>query len=406
MLRRRGDEAIGSSMRILQVHTRYREPGGEDAVVSAEAGLLARAGHEVVPYVAENPTGALPTATSLALSAWNPRAAIALRQAVRRVRPDVAHVHNTWYALSPSVVGALAAAEVPVVATLHNYRLLCANALLFRDGRPCEDCVGTNPWPGVRHRCYRGSAAASAAAAGMIAANRALRTWNRHVRLFLALNDFARDRFVRGGLPAHKIRVKQNFVADPGPRRQPPSASGTVLYVGRLSAEKGVATVLEAWRTELAVRPLELLVVGDGPLRAELERTAPPNVRFLGRVAPSEVRHLMLSSRALLLPSVWYEGQPIAALEALASGLPVVASRLGGIPSLLELADERWLPAPGDPSSWSQALGLLGDGAEVDRTGAQLRRRYEAHFSEQVGLRLLEEAYLDARDGVARHGVW
>jgi glycosyltransferase involved in cell wall biosynthesis len=392
-------------MRILQVHTRYREPGGEDAVVRAEAELLSQAGHDVVPYVAENPTGALPTATSLAVSAWNPMAAMALRQAARRVRPDIAHVHNTWYALSSSALAALDGAEVPVVVTLHNYRLLCSNALLFRDGRPCEDCVGTSPWPGVRHRCYRGSLVASAAAAGAIAANRGLRTWDRHVRLFLALNEFARDRFVRGGLPAHKIRVKQNFVADPGPRQQPPSSSGTVLYVGRLSAEKGVATVLEAWRAELAAGPLELLVVGDGPLRDELERTAPPNVRFHGRAAPSEVRRLMLQSRALVLPSVWYEGQPIAALEALASGLPVLASRVGGIPSLLEPAGERWLPAPGDPSSWAQALRMLRDGDGLDRTGAQLRRHYEAQFSERVGLRLLEEAYLDARGGFARHRV-
>jgi glycosyltransferase involved in cell wall biosynthesis len=386
-------------MRILQVHTRYREPGGEDVVARAEAELLSRAGHEVVVHVAENPTGAVPTAASLAVSAWNPVAALALRAAVRRARPDVAHVHNTWYALSASAVAALDAADVPVVMTLHNYRLMCANALLFRDGRPCEDCVGTSPWYGVRHRCYRGSLLASAAAASSIAANNALKTWHRHVRLFLALNEFTRGRYIDGGFPAHKIRVKPNFVADPGPRERPPSASTTVLFAGRLSREKGLKVVLDAWRT--LGEGLELLVVGDGPLRPELEHAAPPRVRFAGQVPPEEVERLMLGSRALVFPSIWYEGQPMVVLQALASGLPVLASNLGGNPSLLAPAGERWLAAPGDPAAWARALRDLLDGHEVDRAGARLRQLYEDRFSEPVARRLLENAYATARRGVA-----
>jgi hypothetical protein len=158
-------------LRVLQVHTHYREEGGEDSVVRAEAELLRSAGHDVVVHQARNPSGALATGASLAMSPWNPLAAREVRRLAERVRPDVAHVHNTWYALSPSVLAALSAAAVPVVMTLHNYRLLCANAQLFRDGRPCEDCVGSHPWHGVRHRCYRGSALASAPAAATIAFN-------------------------------------------------------------------------------------------------------------------------------------------------------------------------------------------------------------------------------------------
>jgi glycosyltransferase involved in cell wall biosynthesis len=385
-------------MRILQVHTRYRETGGEDMVVDAEAALLTRAGHEVVPYAAENPVGVVSTATSLAMSAWNPVSALKLQSAVRRVRPDVAHVHNTWYALSSSVLSALQGTGVPVVMTLHNFRLLCANALLFRDGRPCRDCVGAGPWSGIRHRCYRGSFVASAAAAGAIAANRTLGTWHRHVQLFLALSQFARGQFIQGGIPANKIRIKENFVADPGPRDRPPSASGTILYVGRLSPEKGIATVLDAWRLLEDMR-LELVIVGSGPLRSELQHAAPPNVVFKGHVASSEVRRLMLGSRALVLPSISYEGQPMAVLEALASGLPVLASRLGGNGALLEPAGPRWLPMPGDAVSWTRGLELLQDDAQVDHTGARLRRLYEDRFSEQIGLQRLEEVYLQARNG-------
>jgi glycosyltransferase involved in cell wall biosynthesis len=387
-------------MKILQVHTRYREPGGEEVVARAEAELLTRAGHEVFIHAAENPTGVVPTAASLAVSAWNPAAAVALRSTVRRVRPDVAHVHNTWYALSASAVTVLDGAGVPVVMTLHNYRLLCANALLFRDGRPCEDCVGTNPWHGLRHRCYRGSVLASAAAAGSIAANRAFRTWDRHVRLFLALNEFARGQYIQGGFPAHKIRVKPNFVGDPGPRERPPSASRTVLYVGRLSREKGLEVLLDAWRT-VGDERLELVVVGDGPLRAQLERASPPNVRFIGQVPPGEVERLMLRSRTLVFPSIWYEAQPMVVLHALASGLPVLASKLGGNPVLLAPTGERWLSAPGDPSAWARGLRELQDDAEVDHAGARLRQLYEERFSERIGRQLLEDAYLTARGRVA-----
>jgi glycosyltransferase involved in cell wall biosynthesis len=268
--------------------------------------------------------------------------------------------------------------------------------LLFRDGHPCEDCVGTHPWRGVRHRCYRGSAVASTAMATATAANRALGTWHRHVRLFLALNQFARDQFVRGGLPAHKVLVKPNFVSDPGPRDAPPSRSPVVLYVGRLASEKGVMVLLEAWRA-LGTTNLELVIIGEGRPRAELERRSPPGVSFKGWLPPQEVRRWMLRSRGLVLPSVGYEGQPIAVLEALAAGLPVLGSRLGGNIELLEPLGDEWLVRPGVPAAWADALRALEDAALVDEVGARARRLYEQRFSEPMGRRLLEETYRVAR---------
>jgi glycosyltransferase involved in cell wall biosynthesis len=382
-------------MRILQVHTRYREPGGEDTAVAAEAELLTRAGHQVVPYVAENPDGAAAAAASLALSQWNPLAARRLRAVARRVRPDVVHVHNTWFALSPSVVAALDLPGTPVVVTLHNYRLVCANAVLYRDGHPCEDCVGTHPWHGVRHRCYRGSLVASTAAAGSIAVNRSLGTWNRHVRLFLALNEFARQRLIRGGVPADRIWVKPNFVPDPGSRQQPPSRSTTVLYVGRLVAEKGLQELLSAWRRH-DLAPLELVIIGDGPLRRVLERQSPPGVRFEGQQPRETVRRWMLRSRALVFPSLLYEGQPMTVLEALGAGLPVLASRHGGNAELLGTVPGQWLITPGDPAAWADGLRALHSDSQVDHAGVRVRELYEERFTEQVGRRLLEDAYATA----------
>jgi glycosyltransferase involved in cell wall biosynthesis len=379
-------------MRILQVHTRYRYEGGEDAVARAEAALLTQAGHQVIPYVAENPVGAGPTASAMLASPWNPAAARRLRAAARRARPDVAHVHNTWFALTPSVVAALDGIGVPVVATLHNYRLICANASLFRDGRPCEDCVGTHPWHGVQHRCYRGSAVSSAAVAATISLNRAVGTWDRHVGLFLALNDFARDRFVAGGLPADRVWVKPNSVADPGPRPGPPSGSRTVLFAGRLTPEKGAGVLLEAWR-RLAPAGLELVVAGDGPMRAELERRPPPGVRFLGQLDPAAVQGWMLRSRALVFPTWLYEGQPMSVLEAFAAGLPVLASRLGGNAELVGALGDGWLAPARDPAALAERLADLADDASVDQAGAAARRLYEERFAERHNLRALEAAY-------------
>jgi glycosyltransferase involved in cell wall biosynthesis len=275
--------------------------------------------------------------------------------------------------------------------TLHNYRLMCANGQLFRDGDICEECVGSSPWPGVRHRCYRGSAALSVPAAGTIALHRRLGTWQRQVDLFLVLNEFARTRFIRIGIPPERIRVKPNFVVDPGPRTIPAGRSATVLYVGRLSREKGVDKLLEAWRL-LGETPLELAIVGDGPLRMELERRAVPGIRFEGRLGPEDVRRRMLAARVLVLPSVWYEGQPMAVLEALAAGLPVLASSVGGMPELLGQVGTEWLVPP-HAAAWAKALRGLEDTRLVEHGGMRARALYERSFSEAPAADMLEDAY-------------
>jgi glycosyltransferase involved in cell wall biosynthesis len=378
-------------LKILQLHTGYREEGGEDAVVRAEAALLVSAGHEVVSHVGQNPSGLVATAASLALSPWNPLTARDVRAVAEHERPDIAHVHNTWYALSPSVLAALASAGIPVVMTLHNYRLLCVNSLLFRDGGPCEDCVGSHPWHGVWHRCYRGSALASSASAATIALNRRRGTWERFVTLYLALTGFSRDRFVAGGLPQERIWIKPQVVADPGRRVGPPSASGTILYVGRLSKEKGLSVLIEAI-AGVEATDLQLLVIGDGPERRALERQAGPRVRFAGRLPPHQVREEMVKARALAFPSLCYENFSMTVAEAMAAGLPVIASDLGGTPEILGDRAGR-LIAPGRVAAWTEALRQLTDAAFVDAAGAAGRQRWSQRFSPGAVLPRLEEAY-------------
>ncbi len=375
-------------MRILQIHNRYREPGGEDTVVAAEAGLLRDAGHVVDQYQVANPDPALAAAASLAASAWNPRSARKLRVHLDSAAPDLVHVHNTWFSLTSSIFRALH--EFPVVMTIHNYRVACANAQLLRNGRPCELCLGSHPLNAIRYRCYRNSFVASTMASAAIGLNSLTGTWARHVDMFLVLTEFAKSRLGIAGLPLEKLRVKGNFVADPGPRPAAPSASKMVLFVGRISPEKGLEVALEAWER---ARPteLELVVVGDGPDRSRLEARGSAGVSFVGRQPATRVCEMMKTARALIFPSQWYEGQPMVLLEAFASGLPVMASRLGAMAEML--ADHpRWLVDPGEVDAWVEAFRRLEDPG-IDDVGASLRAAYEERHSAQTNTRALLDAY-------------
>lgn len=378
-------------MRILQLHTRYRDPGGEDAVVAAEARVLRAAGHDVTTHVARNPTGTGATVRTLATAPWNRAAAAQVRRLVDHARPDIVHVHNTWFALSPAVLPALKQAGVPVVMTLHNYRLVCPSSVLYRDGRPCTDCVGRLPWPGVVHRCYRRSAAASAAVAVTTVAHRVRRTWTRDVDLVLTLSAYAREQLLRGGLDPERTEVKHNFVQDPGTRTAPPSAARTVLYVGRLSPEKGAVPLVDAWgragRTDL-----ELAIIGDGPQRAAVQRLAGPTVRVLGHRPAAEVRRAMLGARAVVVPSLWAEPFGLTAVEAMAAGAPVIATDAGGLAEILPPTHPALLPA-NTPSEWTGVLAGFDHNTSVDAWARAMRQRYLEAFSEEQGLAGLERVY-------------
>ena len=251
-------------MRVLLVHNFYREPGGEDYAFHAEATVLQRSGHEVKTFerssaeATETVAGVLRTAAG---TPWATEAVAALDRAIIDFGPDVVHFHNTFPLISPAAYYTAARAGVPVVQTLHNYRLLCARADLFRDGKVCEDCVGRRfPTPALRHRCYRGSLPGTAAVAGMLALHKALGTWGKTVDRYVALTEFAREKLVQGGLPRERFRIKPNFLVDPP---SPRSGNGEhALFLGRLTEEKGIRTLMRAWsRIDIPLR-----IVGSGPL--------------------------------------------------------------------------------------------------------------------------------------------
>jgi glycosyltransferase involved in cell wall biosynthesis len=377
---------------VLQIHTPYRKGGGEDSVVRDEAGLLRTAGHEVLEHHFPNPLGNAQTLASLALAPWNVAAAHEIRGVVRRFRPDVAHVHNTWFRLSPAVISSVHSLGIPVVMTLHNYRLMCVNGLLLRDGRVCEDCVGTHPWRGVWHRCYHNSAPLSALAASTIALSRARRTWEQSVDRFIAPSAFVAAKVAEGGIASERITIKPHGVQDPGHRFDAASQSRIVLFVGRLSPEKGMSLLLDAWeRAELA--SLQLVVVGDGPQRGVLESRRARQVHFVGWREPGVVRRLMLTARALVFPSIWYESFALTVVEALAAGLPVLAAGLGAAGEIVRTVGPDWLVASADADGWAAALRQLEGSETIDQAGGQARRLYENTYTLQHSLTQLLDIY-------------
>ena len=393
---------------VLIVHDRYRQAGGEDAVVANETALLRGHGHRVSELIVDNDaipdrSGPLAKARLAANTVWSFSAASAVRHRIERERPDVVHVHNVLPLLSPAVLAAARASGAAVVQTVHNYRLVCPAGTLFRDGRPCEDCVGLAiPLPAIAHACYRSSRAQSAVVATMLAAHRARGTWVGDVDAYLAVSGFVRDVLIAGGLPADRIVVKANFV-DAGEGAVVTSATGTgrrdapFLFVGRLTADKGVDLLLDAWAGAPDMPRLE--VVGDGPLAGEVVGSEASNGRVVavGRLDRDGVRARMLAAPALVFPSRWYEGQPMTIIEAFAAGLPVIAASIGSLPELVEEGETGLLFESGDRTDLRRAVAwAVGHPAEMRRMGERALGAYRERFTPEAGYAALTAAYRTA----------
>lgn len=380
-------------MKVLLAHERYRSPGGEDYVFEAEAAVLEAHGHEVARFEENNDR--IDDLSRLAVAArtvWSRPGRRRLREAVAREQPEVVHFHNTFPLLSPAVYGAVREAGPAMVQTLHNFRPICPNAQLFRDGGPCEDCVGRLPWPGVLHACYRDDRAASATVATMIATHRALGTWRDGPDVWVALTPFARDRFVAGGFASDRIVVKPNFVdVDPGVGSGP----GThAAFVGRLSEEKGIEVLLDAWRAIEGDVPLR--IAGDGPLRPRVERAAAsdPRIEWLGWRDRDEVLALVRESRFVVFPSTWYETFGLGLVEAFAAGRPVIASAHGAMADLVDDGRTGRLVPPGDAAALADAVAATW--ADPDRAtamGRRAREEYERRYTAERGYAALIETY-------------
>lgn len=389
-------------MRVLAVHNRYQQRGGEDVIFEAETALLEAHGVAVCRLEFDN--RAIPARRSLGanlrLAATTIRSAEGIArvgEAARRFRPDIVHFYNTFPLVSPAAYAPARATGAAIVQTVQNYRLICPAATFFRDGAVCEDCRGKLvPWPAIAHGCYRGSRGQSAVVAAMLTTHRLLGAWRHNVDIFLAATAFSRERLVAGGLPAERVLVKPNFLAGDPPRRV--AAPTGFVFVGRLTVEKGIETLLRAWRRVATDEPLR--VAGTGPLEG-LVRTAAardPRIDVRGHLDRAGTLTEMAGSRALIFPSLWYEGFPMTIVEAMAVGLPVIATRLGAMAEVVEDGVTGLLVPGGDDAALAERIGwALANPAALTEHGRRARERFEQRYTPERNIEHLLRVYAVAR---------
>ncbi|MEM8739034.1 MAG: glycosyltransferase family 4 protein [Planctomycetota bacterium] len=389
-------------MKVLQCHNLYRQPGGEDRVVEDEKRLLEEHGHEVVSFTLHNDQVADLSKPRLAAgTVWSRRSARALRELVRRERPDIAHFHNTLPLMSPSSYYAVRGEGVPVVQTLHNYRLLCPKATFFRDNRVCEDCLTKKiKWPAVVHGCYRDSRSASAAVAAMLTVHGVAGTYRRAIDAYIVCSEFTQQKLIQGGYPADRLHYKPNFVTDdPGVGS---GGGGYPLYVGRLSSEKGIEVLARAWEL-LPDTPLHL--VGQGPMSPMVEdlKARRPRIVHHAYVEFAELQKIMADAAFIVLPSMTYEGFPKVIAEAYSHGVPVVATDTGAMTHIVVEGVTGRRFGYGDAEGLATIVReLMGDPDQVLRLRRGARTAYETAYTADANYRRLLEIYRHAQQRFQR----
>jgi glycosyltransferase involved in cell wall biosynthesis len=392
-----------TSVRVLLVHNFYQNAGGEDQSFAADKAMLEKYGHEVSTFTLSNDLvkgmGRLKAAGK---AMWNAECYRDLRRVIRENKPQVVHFANIFAVISPAAYYAAHAEGAAVVQTLHNFRLICPSAILFRDGAVCEDCLGKSfAWPGIVHGCYRGSRLASAAVATMLATHRLVGTWRREVDAYIALNNFVYAKYLKAGINPEQLFVSPNYLRSdlkPGC-----GDSGFALFAGRLTPEKGIRTLLEAWSR--LPGDIMLKIAGDGA-DADLVRAAAevnPNIEWLGWRHQEEVVELAGRATCVIIPSLWYEGFNRVILEAFAQGTPVVASDMGSMKVIVDHGRTGLLFRPGDPDDLAaKVAGLMADPALRRTMRLAARAEFEDVYTEDANYDRLLRIYEFARHRMRR----
>jgi glycosyltransferase involved in cell wall biosynthesis len=379
-------------VKVVVAHNRYREaiPSGENVIVDTEIAQLRAAGVEVLAFQRSSDSIAELPAAQKALLPISPIYGRAAQQDLARLldehRPDLLHLHNPYPLLSPWVIKTAHRYGVPVVQTVHNYRQVCSSGLYFRDGHNCYDCRGKAiGWPAVQHKCYRGSRAQSALMATTLAVHRP--TW-RSVDRYIALTDRIAAHLRDYGIPADRIVIKPNSLPDPG---APDPLGDGFLYAARLSDEKGLGLLLDAWRRHPDGALGRLRIAGDGELRPLAERAAADrsDVTYLGILDREQMAAARREASVVVAVPTWDDVLPTVILEAMAAGRPVLGTEVGGIPYLLG-GEAGWVVKP-DPDALAAALPIARAGAA--EVAPRARRRYAEAFRPEVVTRQLIDVY-------------
>jgi glycosyltransferase involved in cell wall biosynthesis len=384
-------------MRILQVHNSYQRRGGEDQVFAAEYELLKSHGHQVVQYVKHNDTIHGMSRIGVGLrTIWNSGTYQELRTLIRQESPDIVHAHNTFPLISPALYYAAATERVPVVQTLHNYRLLCPAATFFRNGRVCEKCMHRRvPYPSVLRGCYRNTRTGTTALASALVVHRVAGTWKTKVTAYIALTNFAKAKFIEGGLPAERIAVKPNcLTADPAIG---PGKGGYAFFAGRLTEEKGVCTMLNAWARLGSTIPLK--IAGDGPLADSIKRQTAvlPGIHWLGNCDRTMLTQLYHDAAFTVFPSQCYESLPLTIIESLACGTPVIASALGSMNEIIIDGVNGFRFKPGDDTDLADRIRyVLGQPERLQAMRQSSRMFYEKNYTPKRNYDLLIQIYESA----------
>ncbi|MBD2454309.1 glycosyltransferase family 4 protein [Nostoc sp. FACHB-87] len=387
-------------MKLLILHNRYRLTGGEDKVVQIEKSLLEANGHDVI-LLEENNLNIVNIWDTLA-AAGGAIYSLPSKQLVQaeiiRFSPDIVHVHNFFPLLSPAVYDACYAAGVPVIQTLHNYRLACPKAMPFRDGKICEDCIGTLiPWSSVVHSCYRNSHLQSSVVAAMTTWHRLTGTWHKKVNGYIVLTQFQKEKMIQAGLPAEKIYIKPNFVFQPNKLESNIQRDNYLLFVGRLSEEKGVSVLIDAYIKSHISTPLK--IVGDGPLHQVLQKKVQTAgyeylIEFLGYQDKVIVLELMQKAKFLVFPSIWYEGFPLTIVEAFAASLPVIVSQLGSMAEIVEdHVSGLYFEAGNSEDLAAKIKWAINHNELMINYGKNARSIYEYKYSSEVNYQQLMSIY-------------
>jgi glycosyltransferase involved in cell wall biosynthesis len=400
------DKKAKPQMKIVLVHNLYQQAGGEDVVFESEKRLLERNGHTVIPYVRSNMelqnTSYLDWIIIAPEIIWSSKTRHEFAAILDAERPDIVHIHNTFVVISPSIYSACRERGIPIVNTLHNFRLLCPASSFFRDGKVCEECVDHSLLRSVRYGCYRNSRGATAGVALTLAFHRALGTWRTSITRFIALTEFAKQKFIAAGFSSEKFVVKPNFTdPDPGERVGPGEYA---VFIGRLAENKGLRVLLDAWKKLPTQFPLQ--IVGDGPERLALEAQASQlqlsGITFRGKLPRATAIETVKGARFLIAPSTWFEGFPMGIVESFACGTPVICSRLGGMTAIVDDHLTGLHFNPGDAQDLATTLEWAWDHpSELAEMGRSARRKFERDYNAEKNYSLLMGIYDEALTSLA-----